>query len=117
MLLPVPGTDAAQLGRLGLKVAHPEAAHPLLEKLGASAATPRAVLATPQVRTAVAASADVAGHEVWDEDALTAAGRSSWKDLETGFAVPAGSAKYVAVEALDAAGKVLATSSVHTLSR
>lgn len=73
VLLPVPGTDAAQLGRLGLKVAHPEAAHPLLEKLGASAATPRAVLATPQVRTAVAASADVAGYEVWDEDALTAA--------------------------------------------
>ncbi|MFD5315983.1 sacsin N-terminal ATP-binding-like domain-containing protein [Streptomyces sp. NPDC127098] len=66
-LLPVPGTDAADLGRLGLKVVHPEAAHPLLEKLGASPATPRAVLVTPQVRSAVAASADA---EVWDEDAI-----------------------------------------------
>ncbi|MEU8824255.1 molecular chaperone Hsp90 [Streptomyces sp. NPDC048636] len=44
------------LARLGLKVAHPEAAHPLLEKLGATPATPRAVLTTPQVRAAVAHS-------------------------------------------------------------
>lgn len=79
VLLPVPGTDAAgpagqhALARLGLRLAHPEAAHPLLEKLGANPATPRAVLATPQVRAAVAASADIAGAEVWDEDALPAA--------------------------------------------
>ncbi|MGP3969471.1 sacsin N-terminal ATP-binding-like domain-containing protein [Streptomyces sp. 6N223] len=73
VLLPVPGTESAELGRLGLKVAHPEAAHPLLEKLGASQATPRAVLATPQVRAAVAASADIADAEVWDEDAMPAA--------------------------------------------
>ena len=46
------------LARLGLKVAHPDAAHPLLEKLGALPATPRAVLTTPQVRAAVAASMD-----------------------------------------------------------
>ncbi|MEV3874149.1 molecular chaperone Hsp90 [Streptomyces sp. NPDC049906] len=67
VLLPVPGagpTDAdapgtpAVLARLGLKVAHPDAAHPLLEKLGALPATPRAVLTTPQVRAAVAASLD-----------------------------------------------------------
>ncbi|WP_404819402.1 sacsin N-terminal ATP-binding-like domain-containing protein [Streptomyces marincola] len=71
VLLPVPGgLDVAELGRLGLKAAHPEAAHPLLEKLGAGPATPRAVLATPQVRAAVAASADP---EVWDEDAVPAA--------------------------------------------
>lgn len=43
VLLPTP--DAARidpdvLGRLGLKVAHPDAAHPLLEKLGALPATP-----------------------------------------------------------------------------
>ncbi|NIY66324.1 sacsin N-terminal ATP-binding-like domain-containing protein [Streptomyces malaysiensis] len=44
------------LARLGLKVAHPDAAHPLLEKLGATPATPRAVLTTPQVRAAVAHS-------------------------------------------------------------
>src|SRR6185437_14066336 len=46
------------LARLGLKVAHPDAAHPLLEKLGSLPATPRAVLTTPQVRAAVAASLD-----------------------------------------------------------
>ncbi|MET7698028.1 molecular chaperone Hsp90 [Streptomyces sp. NPDC005485] len=55
------------LARLGLKVAHPDAAHPLLEKLGALAATPRAVLTTPQVRAAVAASLDDEGAS-WDQD-------------------------------------------------
>lgn len=58
--------EPEKLGRLGLKVAHPEAAHPLLEKLGALPATARAVLTTPQVRTAVAGSLD---DDVWDEDA------------------------------------------------
>ncbi|MCH0538657.1 molecular chaperone Hsp90 [Streptomyces sp. MUM 203J] len=67
VLLPLPDTPA-DLGRLGLKVTHPEAAHPLLEKLGALPATPRAVLTTPQVRAAVAASLD--GGDSWDEDAL-----------------------------------------------
>ncbi|MFF2061822.1 sacsin N-terminal ATP-binding-like domain-containing protein [Streptomyces sp. NPDC058200] len=77
VLLPLPdtGTDTdgggapADLARLGLKVAHPDAAHPLLEKLGALPATPRAVLTTPQVRAAVAASLD--SGEVWDEDDTT----------------------------------------------
>ncbi|MFF8310788.1 sacsin N-terminal ATP-binding-like domain-containing protein [Streptomyces lydicus] len=73
VLLPLPGggPDAADtdetrhrtLARLGLKVAHPDAVHPLLEKLGATPAAPRAVLATPQVRAAVANSLDA------DEDA------------------------------------------------
>ena len=68
VLLPLPDSEGAtDLARLGLKVAHPEAAHPLLEKLGALPATPRAVLTTPQVRAAVAASLDVG--EVWDENA------------------------------------------------
>ncbi|GAA3740055.1 sacsin N-terminal ATP-binding-like domain-containing protein [Streptomyces tremellae] len=67
VLLPLPDTEPpADLGRLGLKVAHPDAVHPLLEKLGALPATPRAVLTTPQVRAAVAASLDA--DEVWDED-------------------------------------------------
>ncbi|MFI1536615.1 sacsin N-terminal ATP-binding-like domain-containing protein [Streptomyces anandii] len=76
VLLPTPETgtatgatpfDAEVLARLGLKVAHPDAAHPILEKLGALPATPRAVLTTPQVRAAVAASLDEdAGG--WDED-------------------------------------------------
>lgn len=55
------------LARLGLKVAHQDAAHPLLEKLGALPATPRAILTTPQVRAAVAASLD--DDTGWDEDA------------------------------------------------
>lgn len=61
--------DADVLGRLGLKVAHEEAVHPLLEKLGALPATPRAVLTTPQVRAAVAASLDEEGALAWEEDA------------------------------------------------
>ncbi|WP_030208122.1 sacsin N-terminal ATP-binding-like domain-containing protein [Streptomyces sp. NRRL S-87] len=67
VLLPGPDTPAG-LTRLGLKVAHPDAAHPLLEKLGALPASPRAVLTTPQVRAAVAASLDA--EDIWDEDAL-----------------------------------------------
>lgn len=71
VLLPLPETadavGASALARLGLKVAHADAAHPLLEKLGATPATPRAVLTTPQVRAAVAASLDA--DETWyDED-------------------------------------------------
>ncbi|MER7927689.1 MULTISPECIES: sacsin N-terminal ATP-binding-like domain-containing protein [unclassified Streptomyces] len=70
----LPTADSAQvepevLARLGLKVAHPDAAHPLLEKLGALPATPRAVLTTPQVRAAVAASLDEEGGAMWDEAA------------------------------------------------
>ncbi|MGK5497075.1 sacsin N-terminal ATP-binding-like domain-containing protein [Streptomyces sp. URMC 125] len=59
--------DPGALARLGLKVAHADAAHPLLEKLGATPATPRAVLTTPQVRAAVAASLD-AGDAWYDEE-------------------------------------------------
>ncbi|GAA2482031.1 sacsin N-terminal ATP-binding-like domain-containing protein [Streptomyces longisporus] len=70
----LPTADAARidpevLARLGLKVAHPDAAHPLLEKLGALPATPRAVLTTPQVRAAVAASLDDEGGLDWEQDA------------------------------------------------
>ncbi|EST27798.1 sacsin N-terminal ATP-binding-like domain-containing protein [Streptomyces roseochromogenus] len=73
VLLPSPDAahiDADMLGRLGLKVAHEDAVHPLLEKLGALPATPRAVLTTPQVRAAVAASLDEEGASGgWEEDA------------------------------------------------
>ncbi|MFC5242323.1 sacsin N-terminal ATP-binding-like domain-containing protein [Streptomyces atrovirens] len=69
----LPGAEATRidpevLARLGLKVAHPDAAHPLLEKLGALPATPRAVLTTPQVRAAVAASLDDEGPVNWEEE-------------------------------------------------
>ncbi|MER7716869.1 molecular chaperone Hsp90 [Streptomyces flaveolus] len=75
VLLPSPDAaslDPETLTRLGLKVAHPDAAHPILEKLGALPATPRAVLTTPQVRAAVAASLDDEGGMNWEEDALDA---------------------------------------------
>ncbi|MFI9341377.1 sacsin N-terminal ATP-binding-like domain-containing protein [Streptomyces sp. NPDC052773] len=75
VLLPLPDatvTDPDVLARLGLKVAHPDATHPLLEKLGALPATPRAVLTTPQVRAAVAASLEDDGGAGWEEDSLDA---------------------------------------------
>ncbi|MGW0731325.1 sacsin N-terminal ATP-binding-like domain-containing protein [Streptomyces sp. NPDC002851] len=69
----LPGAETPEgLGRLGLKVAHPDAAHPLLEKLGALPATPRAVLTTPQVRAAVAASLDEDTWDLGDEQNLGA---------------------------------------------
>ncbi|MEU0986334.1 sacsin N-terminal ATP-binding-like domain-containing protein [Streptomyces sp. NPDC005953] len=68
-LLPLADTPP-RLARLGLKVVHPDAAHPLLEKLGALPATPRAVLTTPQVRAAVAGSLDEGElFDFGDEDA------------------------------------------------
>ncbi|MFE1438235.1 sacsin N-terminal ATP-binding-like domain-containing protein [Streptomyces sp. NPDC058739] len=72
VLLPTADTvsiDPGVLSRLGLKVAHADAAHPLLEKLGALPATPRAVLTTPQVRAAVAASLDDDGALDWEAEA------------------------------------------------
>ncbi|MEG8279296.1 sacsin N-terminal ATP-binding-like domain-containing protein [Streptomyces sp. AHA2] len=75
VLLPGPETariDPEVLARLGLKVAHPDAVHPILEKLGALPATPRAVLTTPQVRAAVAASLDDEGGVNWEDDVLDA---------------------------------------------
>lgn len=49
---------ARRLPVLGLRVVHPEAAHPLLERLGAVAAEPAALLADPAVRAAVEGSLD-----------------------------------------------------------
>ncbi|MFD1660478.1 sacsin N-terminal ATP-binding-like domain-containing protein [Streptomyces caeni] len=74
VLLPVldgPPVTSEALARLGLKVAHADGAHPLLEKLGALPATPRAVLTTPQVRAAVAASLEDEGPG-WDQEGLDA---------------------------------------------
>ncbi|MEU6218369.1 molecular chaperone Hsp90 [Streptomyces sp. NPDC047022] len=74
VLLPTvdgPPVAPEALARLGLKIAHPDAAHPLLEKLGSLPATPRAVLTTPQVRAAVAASLDDEGPG-WDQEGLDA---------------------------------------------
>ncbi|GHE34713.1 hypothetical protein GCM10017673_41940 [Streptosporangium violaceochromogenes] len=50
--------DPSVLGPLGLRVVHPQAAHPLLLRLGAGEATPRTVLEDPLTRAAVAESLD-----------------------------------------------------------
>lgn len=48
--------DPAALAPLGLRIVHPEAAHPLLLRLGAAEATPRTVLDDPLTQAAVAES-------------------------------------------------------------
>src|SRR6516225_5221068 len=59
LLLPGAGLQRPErLGALGLRVVHPEAAHPLLARLGAAEATPRGVLGHPATRAAVEASYD-----------------------------------------------------------
>jgi hypothetical protein len=59
VLLPGPGlAHPERLGVLGLRVVAPEAAHPLLARLGAVEATPRGVLGHPATRAAVEASCD-----------------------------------------------------------
>jgi hypothetical protein len=56
VLLPAAGLPAGAASALGLRVVHPEAAHPLLERLGAVPATAAGVLADERVRAAVEAS-------------------------------------------------------------
>ncbi len=58
VLLPGPDVPATVLTALGLRVAHPAAARPLLRLLGAVETTPRSVLEHPRVQAAVAASYD-----------------------------------------------------------
>jgi hypothetical protein len=69
LLLPGPGLEQpGRLAALGLRVVHPEAAHPLLARLGAVEATPRSVLADPATRAAVANSYDAAAEAGYDDD-------------------------------------------------
>lgn len=58
VLLPDADLPAAAAGALGLRVVHPDAGHPLLERLGAVPATARGVLADDRVLAAVAESLD-----------------------------------------------------------
>src|SRR5262249_61508031 len=58
LLRPAGGLPAAGLDALGLRVVHPEAAPPLLERLGAVPATAAGVLADGRVRAGVEASYD-----------------------------------------------------------
>jgi hypothetical protein len=57
-LLIADGVDPARLEALGLRFVHPDAVHPLLLRLGAVEAGPRAVLGDPAVRAAVEGSFD-----------------------------------------------------------
>ncbi|HEX3712428.1 MAG TPA: hypothetical protein VHV09_06515 [Trebonia sp.] len=69
LLLPGSGlADPAGLAVLGLRIVHPEAAHPLLARLGAVEATPRGVLEHPATQAAVAASYDKAAEAYYDDD-------------------------------------------------
>ena len=59
LLIAADGVDpSGPGGPLGLRFVHPEAVHPLLLRLGAVEAGPRAVLADPAVRAAVEGSLD-----------------------------------------------------------
>ncbi|MFJ6216971.1 sacsin N-terminal ATP-binding-like domain-containing protein [Streptomyces sp. NPDC092296] len=64
------GELPAVLDLLGLRLVHPDAAHPLLEKLGAGVATPAGVLDTPEVRAAVARSVRLADDDADEADDL-----------------------------------------------
>jgi hypothetical protein len=69
LLLPGPGLEhAGELAVLGLRVADPAAAHPLLARLGAVEATPRSALEDPATRAAVATSYDRAVDAYYDDD-------------------------------------------------
>jgi hypothetical protein len=59
LLLPGSGLEHPErLAVLGLRAVHPDAAHPLLSRLGAVEATPRSILADAATRAAVEASLD-----------------------------------------------------------
>jgi hypothetical protein len=69
LLLPGAGLEHPdRLAVLGLRVVAPEAAHPLLARLGAVEATPRTVLDDAATRAAVAASYDSAVEAGYDDD-------------------------------------------------
>ncbi|MFC1420001.1 sacsin N-terminal ATP-binding-like domain-containing protein [Streptacidiphilus cavernicola] len=53
------GVTADDLALLGLRLVHPDAAHPLLEKLGAGVATPLGLLETAELQAAVRRSLDL----------------------------------------------------------
>ncbi len=58
LLLPGDDVPAEAAGALGLRLVHPDAAHPLLRLLGATDASPRTLLDDPRLQAAVAASYD-----------------------------------------------------------
>jgi hypothetical protein len=73
LLLPGDGLPAEAVAALGLRVVHPDAVHPLLERLGARTATPDTVLGDPRVRAEVAGSLDADDPEPIAEAVLAVA--------------------------------------------
>ena len=65
-LLPGPDLAALNLTGLDVRLVHPEAVHPLLERLGGVPATARSVLADERVRAQVEQAFDSASDEVAD---------------------------------------------------
>ncbi|QZN86124.1 sacsin N-terminal ATP-binding-like domain-containing protein [Cellulomonas sp. C5510] len=110
-----PGGLAAALGvlgRWGLRLVHPEAAHPVLERLGAAPADPAALLGHPGVRQAVL---DQAGEDDLDlaeqvTDAVLTLVRATLAGgpdagLDPGTPVPAGRAVLGLLTLRDADGE------------
>ena len=73
VLLPDKDLPADAATALGLRIAHPDATHPLLERLGATPATARGVLTDDRVLAAVAESYDAEDPEPIAEAVLTLA--------------------------------------------
>ena len=73
VLLPDKDLPADAATTLGLRIAHPDATHPLLERLGATPATARGVLTDDRVLAAVAESYDAEDPEPIAEAVLTLA--------------------------------------------
>ena len=71
VLLPDKDLPADAATALGLRIAHPDATHPLLERLGATQATARGVLADDRVLAAVAESYDAEDPEPIAEAVLS----------------------------------------------
>ena len=71
VLLPDKDLPAEAATALGLRIAHPDATHPLLERLGATPATARGVLTDDRVLAAVAESYDAEDPEPIAEAVLT----------------------------------------------
>ncbi|HST64786.1 MAG TPA: ATP-binding protein [Mycobacteriales bacterium] len=82
VLLPDAGLPAAAASALGLRIVHPDAAHPLLERLGATPATARGVLADERVLAAVAESYEEEDPEPVAESVLALVGSAELRPGE-----------------------------------
>jgi hypothetical protein len=94
LLLPGAELPAEAVSVLGLRVVHPEAAHPLLERLGARSAAPASVLDDERVRAEVADSLDSGDPGAVAEAVLTlvhAAGISGERPWLAELALPGSS--------------------------